>query len=336
MGKPKLVLIALACMIAMCFGLTACGGSNSASSSAASSTAASSSAAASSAASSTAASSSAAASSAATNSEAVFWHGTLPDGSNVYYVDNSIKGEAAISVAKSDFSDAKVWAGRVNYVENGVATIAGANTADTITFSITDITPNSFTINLVGYGDVELKPVTEAEVKSYAEELAKAAADEGEKLLKEIEEASKAIEAEIAAGIAKLSSEVDNLAKEYNNLDDKTVFFWNGTLANGATVCYVDDPNSSQAYLSIIKPDLSGGVVWDGKYSASQDGKIVTITDSETGATVSYEIVESTPGSSMKVNIKGFGDANLSAVTKADLTKAAEELAKSMNEGAAK
>ena len=91
MGKPKLVLIALACMIAMCFGLTACGGSNSASSSAASSTAASSSAAASSAASSTAASSSAAASSAATNSEAVFWHGTLPDGSNVYYVDTGRK-----------------------------------------------------------------------------------------------------------------------------------------------------------------------------------------------------------------------------------------------------
>lgn len=329
--KHRLVVIAIAGMLAMCVGLTACGGGNSASSSAASSSAA-----ASSAASSSAAASSAASSSAAANSAALFWHGTLADGSNVYYVDNALKGEAAISVAKSDFSDAKVWAGPVNYVENGVATIAGSNTAEPVTFSITGINPDSFTINLTGYGDVELKPVTEAEVKTYAEELAKAAAAEGEKLLKEIEEAGKALEAEITAGLAKLSSEVDKLAAEYNNLDEKTVFFWNGKLADGSTVCYADDPNSGQAYLSIIKSDLSGGVVWDGKYSASQDGKIVTITDSETGSTVSYAIVETTPGSSMKMNIKGFGDANLSAVTKADLTKAAEELAKSMNEGAAK
>jgi len=336
MMKHKLVLIAIAGMLAMCVGLTACGGSNSASSSAASSSAASSAAASSTAASSAAASSSAASSSAAAESAAVFWHGTLPNGSDVYYVENAVKGEAAISVAKSDFSDAKVWAGPVNYVENGVATIAGSNTADTITFSITDITPNSFTINLVGYGDVELKPVTEAEVKAYGEELAKVAATEGEKLLKELEEAGKALEAEITAGVAKLSSEMDKLSNEYNNLDDKTVFFWNGTLADGSTVCYAEDPDSGQAYLSIIKSDLSGGVVWDGKYSASQDGKIVTITDSETGATVSYEIVETTPGTSMKMNVKGFGDVNLSAVTKADLTKAAEELAKSMSEGAAK
>ena len=329
--KHRIVVIAIAGMLAMCVGLTACGGGNSASSSAASSSAASSSAASSSAAASSAASSSDAASSAA-----LFWHGTLADGSNVYYLDNPAEGTATIAVAKSDFSDAKVWAGPITLAENGIASIPGSSTAEPITFTITDIASDSFTVNLVGYGEAVLKPVSEAEVKTYAEELAKTAATEGEKLLKELEEAGKALEAEIAAGLEKLSGEIDKLAAEYNNLDEKTVFFWNGTLADGSTVCYADDPNSGQAYLSIIKSDLSGGVVWDGKYSASQDGKIVTITDSETGATVSYEIVESTPGSSMKVNIKGFGDVNLSAVTKADLTKAAEELAKLMSEDAAK
>ncbi len=334
MFKSKIVVIAMAGMLAMCLGLAACGGS-SASKSAASSSAASSAAASSAAASSSAASSSAASSSAAA-SAAIYWQGTLPNGSTVYYLDNAVEGKAAISVAKSDFSDAAVWAGPVNYVENGVATIAGSNTPDPITFSITDITPNSFTINLVGYGEAELKPVTEAEVKAYAEELATVAAAEGEKLLTELEAAGKALEAEIAAGVNQLSSEVEKLANEYNSLDENTVFFWNGTLADGSTVIYADDPQSGQAYLAVVKADLSGGVVWDGKYSASQDGKIMTITDSETGSTVSYEVVETTPGTSMKLSIKGFGEVNLAPVTKADLTKLTEELAKSMNEGAAK
>ncbi|MBQ9043483.1 MAG: hypothetical protein IJ111_11815 [Eggerthellaceae bacterium] len=330
MFKNKLAVIAMAGLLAMCLGLVACGGSSS--SSAASSSAATSSSAE---ASSSAAASSSATSSSADTSATVYWQGTLPDGSTVCYVDNSMKGEAAISIAKSDYADAVVWAGPVNYVENGVATIAGANTAEPITFSIVDITPNSFTIDLTGYGEAELKPVTQAEINAYAEELAEAVADEGEKLLKEIEEAGKALEAEITAGVAALSAEVEKATTEFNNLDDKTVFFWNGTLADGSSVTYMDNPDNGKAFLCIVKKDLSGGSAWYGKTAASEDGKIVTITD-DNGATVSYEIVESTPGESMKMSIKAYGEGDLKAVTKADFVKFAEELGKSLSEGAAK
>ncbi len=316
----------MAGLLAMCLGLVACGGSGS-------SSAASSSTASSSAATSSATASSSAASSTADITNAIFWEGTLPDGSTVCYVDNSLKGEAAISIAKSDYADAKVWAGPVNYVENGVATIAGANTEEPITFTIVDVTANSFTIDLTGYGQVELKPVSEADIKAYAEKLAEAAAAEGEKLLKEIEEAGKALEAEITAGLEQLQAEVDKATTEFNNLDEKTVFYWDGTLADGSSVTYMDNPDEGKAFLCIVKKDLSGGAAWYGKTVASQDGKIVTITDDKTGATVSYEIVESTPGDSMKMSIKAFGDGDLKAVTKADLTKFAEDLSKSMTEG---
>jgi hypothetical protein len=245
-------------------------------------------------------------------------------------------GEAAISIAKSDFSDAAVWAGPVNYVEGGVATIAGANTQAPITFSVVDITPSSFTIDLVGYGQAELKPVTEAEVKAYAEKLAEAAAAEGEKLLKEIEAAGKALEQEITAEVEKLSSAVEKLSNDYANLDEKTVFFWDGKLANGASVTYMDNPDNGKAFLCVVKPDLSDGSVWYGKSIASQDGKIVTITDDNSGATVSFEVVETTPGTSMKMNIKGLGEGELKSVTKADFDKLADELAKQLSGGAAK
>ncbi len=330
--KNKFVVIAVAGMLAMCVGLTACGGS-SASSSAASSSAASSASASSSAASSASASSSAA-SSTIIDSAILYWQGTLPDGKVVYYMDNSAQGEAAISIAKSDFSDAAVWAGPVNYIEGGTITIAGADTLDPITFTYTDVTDNSLKINLAGYGEAEMKPVTEADVAAYAQELANAAAAEGEKLLAAVSSAAAEAEKAITNEIDKLSSSFEQLATEFNNLDDKTVFFWDGKLADGSSVDYVNDP-SGKAFLSIIKADYSDGAMWYGACTTSQDGKTVTITDDESKATVTFTITESTD-TTMKINITGYGEADLTAVTKADLVKLTEDLSKDMGETAAK
>ena len=339
MGKPRLVLIALACMIAMCIGLTACGGS-SASSSAASSSAASSSAAASSEASSSAASSAATSSSAASSqaesNAIVFWKGTLSDGSTVCYIDDVVNSEAALLVAKSDFSDAALWVGPIGISSDGVLTITDNETKKTISFTITDITDTSFTIKLEGYGDVELKAVTEADIKAYAEQLAATAASEGEKFMKEIEEAGQALKQEVKGKLESFSNELEKLSNEWDKLDENTVLFWNGALVDGKDVIYMDDPASGEAFLSITKADLSDGDVWYGKCTASEDGKIVTITDNETGKTITYEVVESTPGSSMKMNVMGHGVVNLSSVTKGDFTKLADELAKAASEGEAK
>lgn len=337
-------------MLAMCVGLTACGGSNSASSSAASSSSASSSVASSSAeASSSAASSSAeasssvasssaeasssAASSSAASNEAVFWKGTLSDGSTVCYVDDVKSNEAALLVAKSDLSSASLWAGPIAINSDGVVTITDTESKKTITYTITGITADSFTINLDGYGEVELKAVTEADIKAYAEKLAAAVAAEGKKLMKEIEEAGQDLKQEVQTELDNLSKEIEQLQNEYNSLDEKAVLFWDGTLADGQGVVYMDDPKSGEAFLSITKPDYSDAAVWYGKFNASEDGKIVTITDNETGKTVTFEVVESTPGTVMKINVRGYGEAKLASVTKADFSKLTEELAKSADQG---
>lgn len=358
MLKSKLVVIAIAAMLAMCVGLTACGGSSSASGSAASSAAATSSAAASSveaassaatdpaAASSTEASSpaaseatatsSTAASSSAASSEAIFWKGTLTDGSTVCYVDNATGSEAALLTANSDFSDVALWVGPIGYSSDGVVTITDEKTQKAISFTITDVTPTSFTIDLKGFGKVELKAVTEADIKAYAEELVATVKSEGEEFLKEIEEAGVALENKIANEAEKVSSEIEKLSNEYAKMDEKTVLFWDGTLANGKDVVYMDDPESGEAFLSITNEDLSDGAVWYGKYTTSKDGKILTITDAETGTTVTYEVVETTPGKSMKMNVKGYGEVNLSSVTKGDFSKLTDELAKIADESATK
>ena len=297
----------------MCFGLAACGGSGSSGSA-----------------------SSSAASSSAESSETVFWKGELSDGSTVCYVDDVVKGEASLLVVKSDFSDAAFWSGPCGYSADGKITITDSETQKTISYTITDITPTSFKVNIEGYGEVELKAVTEADIKAFGEELAATVKSEGEKFLKEIEETGTALKKEVEDRLGAISNELDKAATEFANLDDNTVLFWNGTFADGKDAIYMDDPESGEAFLAIVKEDLSGGEVWYGKYSAGQDGKILTITDSDNGKTVTYELAETTPGKAMKMTVKGLGEVDLASVTKGDFTKLAEELAKSADEGAAK
>ena len=97
----------------------------------------------------------------------------------------------------------------------------------------------------------------------------------------------------------------------------------------------MDDPDSGKAFLSIFKADLSDGAVWYGKSVADQDGKKITITDDESGKTVTCEITETTPGAEMKINVEGYGEGDLKSVTKGDFAKLAEDLEKEASAGAA-
>ena len=343
MFKNKLVVIAMAGMLAACVGLSACGGNN-ASSSAASDKAETSAAEATSAAvapapadtsaaETSAPAASAADTSAAESSEILYWEGTLEDGSTVSYLDNAIEGYAIMSVVKEDFSDGAVWAGFSTSDDNGLVTVTDAETQNTITYTIVDITPELFTIDITGYGQVELKPVTEADLKAYVEEFAAAAA-EGEKYLEqlegELENAGKELEKELENAGQELAGALAQLSAEFEKMDESTVLFWTGELADGTSITNMYDPENGEAYLSAVKADLSDGVAWYGKCIVADNGTTVTITDSETGSTITFEIVEANDDS-MKLDILGYGEVELTPVTKADFVNLAEELTKSLS-----
>ena len=177
MIKNKMIVIAMAGVLAMCIGLTACGSGNgggNASGSAATSAAGTS-----------AAASAAVDTSAPVSNEILYWEGAFEDGTSVTYMDNAIEGYTIMAIVKGDLSDAAVWAGFSTVDENGLVTVTDSETKNTVSFTVVDVTPSSCKIDIVGYGQVDLQPVTEADVQAFADELA-AAASEGEKLLKEL------------------------------------------------------------------------------------------------------------------------------------------------------
>ena len=334
MVKNKLVAIAMTGMLAACVGLSACAGNNAASSSAASESAASSEAAASSAeaastteASAEAASSAAtAASTSTTASKVLYWEGELSNGSTVSYYNDETADESALSVVSSDLSDAAVWMGTSRTGTDGKVTVTDAETKSTISFTIVEQSADTMKINLEGYGEVELKATTEADYQAFVAEIAAVAAA-AKRLVQDIETGGKNIKKAIKVQARKLANEIASL-------DESTVFFWTGKLADSSEVSYMEDPENSEASLSIVEANLSDSVLWYGKYATDQSGKKVTITDEESGGTISYDILESTPGTSLKIDIEGYGEVTLKPVTKGDFTKLAEELTKVANASA--
>ena len=325
--KSKLVVVAMAGMLAMCLGLVACGGSasSSAASSSAASSAASSSTAASSAAASSAAASSAASSTAASN-EVVYWAGTMADGTAVTYVDETALGEGALAIVKSGATAASTWVGPYTIAEDGKVTITDDATKQEVNFYFTEVNPRtSMKMDIEGTGEVEVKAVTEAELTAAIEEWAKT--DEGQKYIKKVKKAVKKAEKKLAREAKKFNEALDAL-------DPNVAVFWDGTLADGSYVTFAEDPESQKASLSVIKKDYSDGTVWYGKYSAGQDGK-TTLTDKKSGETVTYTVAETTPGSAMKISVDKVGDADLKAVTKDDVKKLVDEINKAIEEEAA-
>ena len=241
-------------------------------------------------------------------------------------MDDAATSTGALAIVKSDLSSATAWIGAYTVTGDGMVTITDAETKQNINFTIVDVTPRtSMTLDIEGYGEVQLKSVTEADFTAYAEDIAKTL-DEGDRYLKQVNKAVK------KAG-KELTKEYNKLVKQINSLDENTGLFWDGTLADGSYVSYVDDTAKGEAALSIIKADYSDGVVYYGKYTAGQNGK-TTLTDSETGATITYETAETTPGSAMTMTIDGYGTANLTTITVGDLKAFADEAAKYIEQAA--
>ncbi len=162
MFKNKIVAVGLASMLAMPFGLVACGGQSAAGSQSAASAA------------STASTASAASTQA--DSTIIFWQGTLSDGQSVFYCENEKESTALLAIAKADASDGKAWTGKCTLTDN-VVTITD-ETEGEIKLTVVDTTPDfsALKINIDGYGEVELKPTTQGEFSKEVENYVSAAA----------------------------------------------------------------------------------------------------------------------------------------------------------------
>lgn len=180
MLKNKIAAAGMAGMLAMSLGLVACGGNNSAASAtsaeATSAEATSAAADATSAAADSAAVDSAAA--AATTSAAdaaaaeapVYWEGTLADGSEVTYSEDIDLDVTTLIINSADLSDIKMWVGPAT-ADGDKFTITDTGTNETISFTIADVAADgTLTLNIDGYGEVQLKGVTQAEFDAQLQE----------------------------------------------------------------------------------------------------------------------------------------------------------------------
>ena len=107
-----------------------------------------------------------------------------------------------------------------------------------------------------------------------------------------------------------------------------TVVYWEGKLADGQEVAYMDDAANKAGTLSIMKSDASDGKAWSGKYTTS-DTK-VTLKDDLTGDVVTFTVLSASDDTStFKINIEGYGEATMKPVTADEFAKrVGNELAK--------
>lgn len=288
MLKNKFVAIGLTGVLTMSAGLVACGGSSASGS--ASATAASS-------------ASTETAASTAEDSKIVFWQGTTSDGQNVFYSADDAAKTATLAVVKGDASDGKGWSGKT-VEEAGKITITDESTNETATLNVIELSPDytSLKVNVDGYGEVSMKPITQGEF-------------------------NKAVEGVVTAVVAEAAAQA---AEELS----KTTFYWEGTLSNGSSVIYNEDIENKEAMLTISNADGSDIKSWTGTM-ATENGK-TTITDKESKQTIA---ITKTPtdekATTQKINIDGYGEVELKQVTGEDLAKQAEqflgELAKQAN-----
>ena len=168
-------------------------------------------------------------------------------------------------------------------------------------------------VNIDGYGEVEMKPITQGEFTKGLEATGTEIAAEA---AKELEAAATAVADEIS----------------------KTTFAWEGTLSDGSGVLYTDSAESrealrnsktAEASLVITKADGSDIQTWSGK--ATAEGKKITITDDETKKTISYTAA-SEGKDSLKLNIDGYGEVTVKAVTGGDIAQGIEQAAEQVSQ----
>lgn len=178
MLKNKIAAAGMAGMLAMSLGLAACGGNNSAASAtsaeATSAEATSAAADATSAAADSAAVDSAATTSAADatadSSAALYWEGTLADGSEVTYSEDVELDTTTLLINSADLTDIKMWIGPAA-ADGDKFTITDMTSNETISFAFGEAAADgTLTMNIDGYGEVQLKGVTQAEFDAQLQE----------------------------------------------------------------------------------------------------------------------------------------------------------------------
>lgn len=285
MLKNKVVAVGLTAALTMSAGLVACGNQPAASSE-------------------SKASSSAAeqAKEAAEAAKILYWQGTTSDGQEVVYSNDENTKTASLVIVKSDASDGQAWSGKTIEADNKI-TIKDDSTSKAITYTVVETAPDgtSLKVNIEGYGDVNMKPITQGEF-------------------------SKAAEGYITAAAAEAAAEAADAIS-------KTTMYWEGTLSNGSTVNYMDDAENKEATLSVTNADMSDAKVWSGKVTV-ENGKS-TITDGESKKTITFTVVSSDDkGGSQKLNIDGYGEVELKPVTGGDVADQAEQFINEMSKEA--
>lgn len=295
MLKNKIVAAGLATVLAMPFGLAACGSQPAAKQETKTETTTTT---------TVTSSSDEKAKEAAEAAKILYWEGKTSDGQDVFYMDDEAGSNAILAVTKSDGSDGKGWAGKVT-TQDTKLTITDDETKETISLTVVDAAEDltSLKVNIDGYGDVEMKPTTQGA------------------FTKEVEGV---VDAAVTAAITEAANEAANELS-------KTVMYYEGTLADGKTVAYVDNAESKEALLAISNADYSDVKSYAGKVTVA-DGK-TTITDEETKQTISFTVVSGdSKSSTMKLNIDGYGEVELKGVTGGELAdqvgKLAEQVAK--------
>lgn len=293
MFKNKIVTIGMAGVLSMSIGLAACGNKPAASSSSAADSAASSSVAADS-------SASEKAKEAAEAAKILYWEGTTSDGQSVVYSEDEQAKTAALAVIKADASDGTGWSGKA-VSEDGKVTITDDLTSETVTLTVVDLASDftALKVNIEGYGDVDMKPITQGEFE-------------------------KEVEGIIDTAVTAAATEAANEAADALS---KATFYWEGTLSNGSVVTYLPaDAESKEASLTITSADGSDIKTWVGT-AATDNGK-TTITDSESKQTIVVTVVSSDDAAgTQKLNIDGYGEVEMKKVTGDDIAKQAEQFA---------
>lgn len=241
---------------------------------------------------------------AAEASKILYWEGKTSDGQEVFYMDDEESKSAILAIGKEDGSDGKGWVGKVT-TQDPKVTITDETSGETITLTVLDITDDfsALKVNIDGYGDVEMKPTTQG---AFAKEI------EG------------IVDTAVTAAVTEAATQAaDELSK--------TVMYFEGTLADGKSVTYADNAEAKEAALVISSADYSDVKSYAGKVTVA-DGK-TTITDEETKQTISFTVVSGdSKSSTMKLNIDGYGEAELKGVTGGELAdqvgKLVEQVAK--------
>lgn len=236
---------------------------------------------------------------AAEASKILYWEGKTSDGQEVFYMDDEESKSAILAIGKEDGSDGKGWVGKV-VTQDAKVTITDETTGETINLTVLDVTDDfsALKVNIDGYGEVNMKPTTQG---AFAKEI------EG------------VVDTAVTAAVTEAATQAaDELSK--------TVMYYEGTLADGKTVAYVDNAESKEALLAISNADYSDVKSYAGKVTVA-DGK-TTITDEETKQTISFTVVSGdSKSSTMKLNIDGYGEVELKGVTGGELADQVANLA---------